>query len=113
MLLGKTDDRVFVGLVYDKATTAHPAVRASDASAKKGPKEPRARLRTRSHLTLPSSLLRAQVFNATNKNRANGEFQVQHYAGWVTYSCADFLEKNKDELPKVRAPPHPPLPVTH
>ena len=65
--LGKTDDRVFVGLVYDKC----------------GPRE--------------------AVFGASNKNRANGEFQVNHYAGWVTYDCNDFLEKNKDELPRESA----------
>jgi myosin-5 len=44
-----------------------------------------------------------KAFAVTNKNKADGEFQVQHYAGWVTYNCQDFLEKNKDELPRESA----------
>ena len=39
-------------------------------------------------------------FVATNNQKVVGAFSVQHYAGPVEYSAVNFLEKNKDELPK-------------
>jgi myosin-5 len=37
---------------------------------------------------------------ATKAQQANSTFSIQHYAGLVEYDTANFLEKNKDELPK-------------
>ena len=39
-------------------------------------------------------------FIATNNQKVVGAFSVKHYAGPVEYSAVNFLEKNKDELPK-------------
>jgi myosin-5 len=39
-------------------------------------------------------------FTASNNQKVSGAFSVHHYAGLVEYSTANFLEKNKDELPK-------------
>ena len=39
-------------------------------------------------------------FSADRKQRANGCFSIEHYAGHVEYDTKLFLEKNKDELPK-------------
>jgi len=39
-------------------------------------------------------------FGATQAQKANLSFSIEHYAGTVTYSSANFLEKNKDELPQ-------------
>lgn len=39
-------------------------------------------------------------FTASNNQKVLGTFSVHHYAGLVEYNTANFLEKNKDELPK-------------
>ena len=39
-------------------------------------------------------------FSATNTQRSELTFSIHHYAGMVTYDSFNFLEKNKDELPK-------------
>ena len=39
-------------------------------------------------------------FIASNNQKVSGAFSVHHYAGLVEYNAANFLEKNKDELPK-------------
>jgi myosin-5 len=39
-------------------------------------------------------------FTASRKQQTLGLFSIQHYAGAVEYTTANFLEKNKDELPK-------------
>lgn len=39
-------------------------------------------------------------FFASKSQQVNLTFSIQHYAGLVEYSANDFLEKNKDELPK-------------
>lgn len=39
-------------------------------------------------------------FVASNTQKVDLSFSIQHYAGLVEYSAANFLEKNKDELPK-------------
>ncbi len=39
-------------------------------------------------------------FVASNAQKVNARFSIQHYAGLVEYDTANFLEKNKDELPK-------------
>lgn len=39
-------------------------------------------------------------FSATMTQRSNLTFSIHHYAGVVTYDSRNFLEKNKDELPK-------------
>lgn len=39
-------------------------------------------------------------FIATNTQKVDLCFSIQHYAGLVEYTAANFLEKNKDELPK-------------
>ena len=39
-------------------------------------------------------------FDVTNSQRVNGAFSIEHYAGLVAYDSSNFLEKNKDELPK-------------
>eukprot|EP00934_Nitzschia_sp_Nitz4_P005268 Nitzschia sp. Nitz4//scaffold121_size67750//19128//26880//NITZ4_006065-RA/size67750-augustus-gene-0.121-mRNA-1//1//CDS//3329534342//5258//frame0 len=39
-------------------------------------------------------------FSATMTQRSNLTFSIHHYAGMVTYDSVNFLEKNKDELPK-------------
>ena len=38
-------------------------------------------------------------FSASQTQRVNLTFTIDHYAGMVTYSSENFLEKNKDELP--------------
>jgi myosin V len=39
-------------------------------------------------------------FTATNTQRVNFSFSIEHYAGLVAYGSHNFIEKNKDELPK-------------
>ena len=39
-------------------------------------------------------------FFASKSQQVNLTFSIQHYAGLVEYSAVNFLEKNKDELPK-------------
>ncbi len=39
-------------------------------------------------------------FSGTMTQRSNLAFSIHHYAGIVTYDGKNFLEKNKDELPK-------------
>jgi len=39
-------------------------------------------------------------FSGTMTQRSNLTFSIHHYAGPVTYDTRNFLEKNKDELPK-------------
>lgn len=39
-------------------------------------------------------------FGLTRTQKARGLFAVQHYAGTVEYDTSNFLNKNKDELPK-------------
>ena len=39
-------------------------------------------------------------FSATNVQKTNNLFQINHYAGPVIYSTFKFVEKNKDEVPK-------------
>ena len=39
-------------------------------------------------------------FVATNVQKTNNLFQINHYAGPVVYSTLKFVEKNKDEVPK-------------
>jgi myosin-5 len=39
-------------------------------------------------------------FLANQTQKVNQTFTIDHYAGMVTYSASNFLEKNKDELPK-------------
>jgi len=39
-------------------------------------------------------------FFASKTQQSSLTFSIQHYAGLVEYSAIDFLEKNKDELPK-------------
>ena len=39
-------------------------------------------------------------FVASKSQQVNLTFSIQHYAGFVEYSAVNFLEKNKDELPK-------------
>lgn len=39
-------------------------------------------------------------FFASKTQQADLTFSIQHYAGLVEYSAVNFLEKNKDELPK-------------
>jgi len=39
-------------------------------------------------------------FQATKGQQAMLTFSIQHYAGFVEYATDNFLEKNKDELPK-------------
>ncbi|KAL7553229.1 hypothetical protein ACHAWF_017340 [Thalassiosira exigua] len=38
-------------------------------------------------------------FDATKKQKSQGKFSIQHYAGIVEYDTAGFMEKNKDEIP--------------
>jgi myosin-5 len=39
-------------------------------------------------------------FSCSKMQRGAGKFSIQHFAGPVEYSTADFIEKNKDELPQ-------------
>ena len=39
-------------------------------------------------------------FEASKHHKVSGAFAVHHYAGLVEYDTTNFLEKNKDELPK-------------
>ena len=39
-------------------------------------------------------------FNATQAQKASFVFSIDHYAGVVAYNSANFLEKNKNELPE-------------
>jgi myosin-5 len=39
-------------------------------------------------------------FEASNTQKVNLCFSIRHYAGSVEYNASNFLEKNKDELPK-------------
>jgi myosin-5 len=39
-------------------------------------------------------------FEATKTQQGRSTFTIHHYAGWVEYTARNFLEKNKDELPK-------------
>ena len=39
-------------------------------------------------------------FDATSQQQAAKKFSVEHYAGPVEYSTEEWIEKNKDQLPK-------------
>ena len=45
-------------------------------------------------------LIKFPRFVATNVQKTNNLFQINHYAGPVVYSTLKFVEKNKDEVPK-------------
>lgn len=47
-----------------------------------------------------SNLAGHDRLNANRTQRANHRFTISHYAGPVEYSTDEFLEKNKDELPR-------------